>query len=64
MSGKSDINVLAAAATGGFTMVSFTEPVSRRNTFVSGTCAPLSALLVVSLNQYDDDDDDDFSELS
>jgi len=45
-------------------MVSFTEPVSRRNTFVRGTCAPLSALLVVSLNQYDDDDDDDFSELS
>ena len=39
-------NVLAAAATRGFTMVLFTEPVSRRNTFVGGTCATLSALLV------------------
>jgi len=35
-----------AAATRGFTMVSFTEAVSRRNTFVGGTCAPPSALLV------------------
>jgi len=33
-------------ATRGFTMVSFTETVSRRNTFVGGTCAPPSALLV------------------
>ena len=45
-SGKSDVYVLAAAATRGFTMVSFTEAVSRRNTFVGGTCAPPSALLV------------------
>ena len=37
-SGKSDVCVLAAAATGGFTMVLFTEPVSRRNIFVGGTC--------------------------
>jgi len=51
MSGKSDINVLAAAATGGFTMVSFTEPVSRRNTFVGGTCAPPSAPLVKILHE-------------
>jgi len=29
--------VLAAAAKRGFTMVLFTEPVSRRNTFVGGT---------------------------
>ena len=43
---KYDVYVLAAAATCGFTMVLFTEPVSRRNTFVGGTCAPLSALLV------------------
>jgi len=35
-----------AAATRGFTMVLFTEPVSRRNTFVGGTRAPPSALLV------------------
>ena len=35
-----------AAATRDFTMVSFTEAVSRRNTFVGGTCAPPSALLV------------------
>ena len=35
-----------AAATRGFTMVSFTEAVSRRNTFVGGTCAPPSGLLV------------------
>jgi len=36
------------AATRGFTMISFTEAVSRRNTFVGGTCAPprLSAFLV------------------
>ena len=33
-SGKSDVYVLVAAATRGFTMVSFTEAVSRRNTFV------------------------------
>ena len=60
-SGKSDVYVLfaaarrgfkmvlrpTAAATRGFTMVSFTEAVSRRNTFVGGTCAPPSALLVV-----------------
>ena len=45
-SGKSDVYVLAAAATRGFTMVLFTEPLSRRNTFVGGTCAPPSALLV------------------
>ena len=36
-----------AAATRGFTMVSFTEAVSRGNTFVGGTCAPPSALLVL-----------------
>ena len=35
-----------AAATRGFTMVLFTVPVSRRNTFVGGTCAPQSAFLV------------------
>ena len=46
-SGKSHIYVLAAAATRGFTMVLFTEPVSRRNTFVGGTCAPPTALLVM-----------------
>ena len=46
-SGKSDIYVLTAAATRGFTMVLFTEPVSHRNTFVGGTCAPPSALLVL-----------------
>jgi len=45
-SGKSDVYVLAAAATHGFTVVLFTEPVSRRNTFVGDTCAPPSALLV------------------
>ena len=59
-SGKSDVYVLVAAArhgfkmvlqptaaaTCGFTMVSFTEAVSRRNTFVGGTCAPPSAILV------------------
>ena len=59
-SGKSDVYVLASAATRGFkmvlrltaaairgfTMVSFTEAVSRRNTFLGGTCAPASALLV------------------
>jgi len=60
--GKSDVYVLVAAArrgfkmvfgpplqrrvTRGFTMVSFTEAVSRRNTYVRGTCAPPSALLV------------------
>ena len=37
-----------AAATRGFTMVLFTEAVSRRNTFVGGTCAPPSASLVFS----------------
>ena len=47
MSGKSDVYVLAAAARRGFNMVLFTEPVSRRNTFVGGTCAPVSALLVI-----------------
>jgi len=36
-----------AVATRGFTMVSFTEAVSRRNTFVGGTCATPSALLVL-----------------
>ena len=47
-SGKSDVYVLAAAATHVFTMVLFTaEPVSHRNTFVGGTCVPPSALLVV-----------------
>ena len=45
-SGKSDVYVLAAAEMHGFTMPLFTEPVSRRNTFVGGTCAPPSALLV------------------
>jgi len=47
-SGKSDVYVLAVAATRGFTMVLFTEPMSRRNTFVGGTCAPPSSLLVCS----------------
>jgi len=42
---KSDVYVLAAAARRGFNMVLLTEPVSRRNTFVGGTCAPLSAVL-------------------
>ena len=37
---------LTAAAIRGFTMVLFTEAVSRRNTFLGGTCAPASALLV------------------
>jgi len=45
-SGKSDVYVLAAAATHGFKMVLLTEPLSRRNTFVGGTCALPSALLV------------------
>jgi len=47
-SGKSDIYVLAAAARRGFAMILFTEPVSRRNTFVGGrpTYALLSALLI------------------
>ena len=45
--GKSEVYVLAAAAMHGFTMVLFIEPVSRRNTFVGGTCTPLSALLVL-----------------
>jgi len=30
-----------------FAMVLFSETVSRRNTFVGGTCGPLSALLVM-----------------
>jgi len=42
-SGKSDVYALAAAARRGFTVVLFTQS---RNTFVGGTCAPLSALLV------------------
>jgi len=45
-SGKSDVYALVAATRRGFKMVSFTEAVSRRNTFVGGTCAPPSALLV------------------
>jgi len=45
-SGKSDVYVFAAAATRYFTMVLFTEVVSHRNTFVGGTCASPSALLV------------------
>ena len=48
--GKSDVYVLAAAARRGFNMVLFTEPVSRPNTFVGGTCAPPSALLVIILS--------------
>ena len=48
-SGKSDVYVSAAAARRGFNIVSFTEQVSRRNTFVGGTCAPPSALLVISV---------------
>ena len=44
--GKSDVYVLVAAATRGFTMVSFTEAASRGNTFVGGTRALPSALLV------------------
>jgi len=44
--GKFDIYVLVAAATHGFTMVSFSDAVSRRNTFVGGKCAPPSVLLV------------------
>ena len=48
-SGKSDVYVglLAAAARSVFNMVLFTEPVSRRHTFVGGKCAPPSALLVI-----------------
>jgi len=38
-----------AAATHGFKMVIFTA--SRENTFVGGTCAPPSALLVLVLNR-------------
>jgi len=49
MSGKSDVYVLADAAKRGFNMVLFTEPVSRRNTFVGVTCAPPSALLVLKI---------------
>jgi len=47
-SGKSDDYVLIAAAWRGFIMVLFTEAVSCRNTFVGGTCAPPSALLVLT----------------
>jgi len=43
-SGKSD--VLAAAASRGFTMVLFNKPVSHRNTFVGSKCVPPSALPV------------------
>ena len=64
MSGKSDVYVLVAAARRGFkmvlrptaastcdfTMVSFTELVSRQNTFVGGTCALPTALLVTHYN--------------
>ena len=39
---------MAAAVRRGFTMVLVTEPVSRQNTFVGGTCASPSALLVCS----------------
>ena len=39
-----------AAATRGFTMVSFTEAVGRRNIFVGGTFALPSALLVLIFN--------------
>ena len=45
--GKSDVYVLAAAPTRGFTMILFTERVNRQNTFVGDTCAPPSALLVI-----------------
>ena len=45
-SGKCDVYVLAAAARRGFKMVLVTEPLSRRNTFMGGTCAPPSVLLV------------------
>jgi len=62
-SGKSDVYVLiaaarrgfkmvlrpTAAASRGFTMVSFTETVSLRNTFVGGTGAPPSAYLYLYL---------------
>ena len=34
-------------STRGLTMVSFTVTVTRRNTFIGGTCAPPSALLVI-----------------
>jgi len=47
-SGKSDVYILASAVMRGFTMVLFTEPLSRQNTFVGGTCAPPSALLVLA----------------
>ena len=47
--GKSDVYVF------GFTMVLFTEPLSRRNTFVGGTCAPPKRALLVrnTLNKYE-----------
>jgi len=60
ISGKSDVYVLAAAvgfkmvlrpiaaAMRGFTMVLFTEALSRRNSFVGGTCAPPSVLVPYS----------------
>jgi len=53
-SGKSDVYVglLVAAAKSAFNMVLLTEPVSRRNTFVGGTCAPPSALLVIIIRLF------------
>jgi len=50
--GKSDVYVglLATAARSAFNMVLFTEPVSRRNTFVRGKCTPPSALIVCYFN--------------
>ena len=56
-SGKSDVYVLAAAAMHGFTMVLFTEAVSHQNTFVGGTCAPPSALLVFTVFQVEEDEE-------
>jgi len=44
---------LTAAATHGFTMVLFTEAVSRRNTYVGGTCTPPSAILFCKSNDVD-----------
>jgi len=46
-SGKSVLYVLVDAATHGFTVVLITELVSRQNTFVGGTCALLTAALLV-----------------
>ena len=45
-----------AAATRGFNMVLFTEPLSHRNTFVGGKCAPPSALLVTFANYVRSDE--------